>query len=83
MYLLNKFEYLKSFVYKEDYLVKKDQQEVLIIEISARKIVNLFVLFCFERHSIYEHKKEPGDFEFVPLRECQIFSLSNEASTLP
>ncbi len=35
--LLNKFEYLKSFVYEKEYIEKKAHQERLIIEISARK----------------------------------------------
>jgi hypothetical protein len=65
--LLNKFEYLKSFVYKKEYLEKKSQQEVLIIEILSRKNSKPICSVCGERHSLYDHKKEPRDFEFVPL----------------
>lgn len=65
--LLNKFEYLKSFVYKKEYIEKKGDQERLIIEISARKNGKPICSVCGEHHSIYDHKANTRDFEFVPL----------------
>ena len=65
--ILNKFENLKSFVYKKEYLEKKSQQEVLIIEISARKNGKPICSVCGKHHSIYDHKANSRDFEFVPL----------------
>ncbi|MCP3850435.1 MAG: transposase, partial [Gammaproteobacteria bacterium] len=65
--LLNKFEYLKSFVYEKEYIEKKAHQERLIIEISARKNGKPICSVCGKPHSIYDHKTNTRDFEFVPL----------------
>ncbi len=65
--LLNKFEYLKSFVYEKEYIEKKAHQERLIIEISARKNVKPSCSSCGKSHSIYDHKANARDFELVPL----------------
>lgn len=65
--LLNKFEHLKSFVYQKEYIEKKGGQEVLIIEIVPRKNGRAICSACGEKHSIYDHKSTPRDFEFVPL----------------
>lgn len=65
--LLNKFEYLKSFVYEKEYLEKKDRQDVLIVELLPRKNGKPICSVCGQQHSTYDHKATPRDFEFVPL----------------
>ena len=65
--LLNKFEYLKSFVYKNEFLEKKNAKEVLIIEIVPRKNSRAVCSGCGESGSTYDHTPVARDFEFVPL----------------
>jgi transposase len=65
--LLNKFEHLKSFVYKKEYIEENGGQERLIIEIVPRKNSQAICSVCGEKHSTYDHKPMPRDFEFVPL----------------
>jgi len=65
--LLNKFEYLKSFVYKKEYIEAKGSQEVLIVEISPRKNSRPVCSICGQYCSTYDHKPVHRDFEFVPI----------------
>jgi len=65
--LLNKFEYLKSFVYRKEYIELKGTEEVLIVDISCRKNSKPVCSVCGEQGSVYDHKPKPRDFEFVPL----------------
>lgn len=65
--LLNKFEELKSFVYKKEFIEQKGAKEVLIIEIVPRKNSKPECSICGVRCSIYDHKPNARDFEFVPL----------------
>jgi len=65
--LLNKLEYLKSFVYEKEFLEKKGQQEVLIIKIVPRKNGRAICSVCGDEWGLYDHKASPRDFEFVPL----------------
>jgi hypothetical protein len=60
-------------VYKKEHVEKKDQQDVLIIEIAPRKNSKPICSVCGKRHSLYDHKATARDFEFVPLWECQYF----------
>ncbi len=65
--LLNKCEYLKSFVYEKEYIEEKNGQQRLIIEIVPRKNGRPVCSGCGTCCSIYDHKPECRDFEFVPL----------------
>lgn len=71
--LLNKFEYLKSFVYVKEYFENKDGRQVLIIELAPRKNGKPACSICGERYSIYDHCPNPRDFEFVPLWGMQVY----------
>lgn len=65
--LLNKCEYLKSFVYVREHLEKKDNQSILIIDIAPRKNGQPVCSGCGKPGSIYDHKPTTRDFQFVPL----------------
>ena len=65
--LLNKCEHLKSFVYAKDYIEEQAGQQKLIIEIVPRKNGQPVCSICGKRHSVYDHKAEYRDFDFVPL----------------
>lgn len=65
--LLNKFEYLKSFVYKKEYIEIKNKEEVLIIEITPRKNSRAICSECGQSGSTYDHTPAARDFEFVPI----------------
>jgi len=65
--LLNKCEYLKSFVYVREYWEQKDNQPVLIIDIAPRKNGQPICSECGEHGCIYDHKSTARDFQFVPL----------------
>ncbi len=65
--LLNKCEYLKSFVYVREYWERKGNQRVLIVDIEARKNARPICTGCIKRCSIYDHSQSARDFRFVPL----------------
>ena len=70
--LLNKCQYLKSFVYQKEYFESKNGQEVLIIHIIPRKNSKPICSCCGKRNTIYDHQSQ-RDFEFVPLWGFKVF----------
>ncbi len=58
-------------MYKKEYIDENGGQERLIIEIVLRKNSQAICSVCGEKHSTYDHKPRPRDFEFVPLLKNQ------------
>lgn len=70
--LLNKCQYLKSFVYQKEYLENKNSTEVLIVQIIPRKNSKPICSCCGKRKTIYDHQSQ-RDFEFVPIWGFKVF----------
>jgi transposase len=74
--LLNKCQYLKSFVYENEFLENKNGQEVLVVQITPRKNSKPRCSCCGKRNTIYDHQSQ-RDFEFVPMWGFKVFFRYN------
>ena len=65
--LLNQKHYLKSFVYKKDYLENFEGDEAYIVQIEPRKNSKPICSKCYKIGAVYDHQESPRLFEFVPI----------------
>ena len=65
--LLNKFYYLKSFIYFKDKIEKVNEEDAYVVDIVARKNGVVKCSICKKPSPIYDQQKAPRLFEFIPL----------------
>ena len=71
--ILNKKLKNKSFVYTKEFIEKKQNQEVLIVEIAPRKNSKPTCPGCGQNHSTYDHQHKSRDFAFPPMWGIPVF----------
>lgn len=71
--LLNKFYYLKSFVYLKDKIEKINEKEAYVVDIVARKNGNVICSICEKICSVYDHQNKQRLFEFIPIWGMKVY----------
>lgn len=73
--VLNRVEKNKSFVYEATRLVESGGEVRIEVEVRARQNTRPVCSGCKQRGPVYDHGKEPREFQYVPLWNIAVVLL--------